>query len=268
MNLSLAAEPRRKCLYEPFFWTRSISSAQASRSAFIPLLFPEPLPYVTLINRVQVLHSRADSDTNRQELPFIRGLDIRLRLDEHGGLAPDLGGTIIPVFNGDLLLVVQKGSELHSQSASRCSSRPTSRPPSSIMDGTVSEKTMSRTPSIRVKTGSSQSLDRKTSVARRNSLPSISQRPGPVVLEPSSERPLRVVVQAGSLDRLVDVLVHGLQNISVSVADDNGEMALRDGKTRDLIVDRVEFAKVWWTVFRSFVTPLVFFEVCFSYYHD
>jgi len=48
----------------------------------------------------------------------------------------------------------------------------------------------------------------------------------------------------------------------VSVADDNGEMTLKEGMTRELVVDRVEFAKIWWNVFRSFVTPRAFFEVC------
>jgi hypothetical protein len=69
------------------------------------------------------------------------------------------------------------------------------------------------------------------------------------------------VVQAGTLDVLVGILVQGLRNFVVSVADDNGEMALTEGKTRELVLDRKEFARVWWSVFRSFVTPLVFFEV-------
>jgi hypothetical protein len=68
-------------------------------------------------------------------------------------------------------------------------------------------------------------------------------------------------VLAGTLHWLVDILVHGLQNISVSVADDQGEMSLREGKTRELVVDQLEFSKLWWNVYRSLVSPLVFFEV-------
>jgi hypothetical protein len=79
--------------------------------------------------------------------------------------------------------------------------------------------------------------------------------------EPSLGPPLRVAVQAGTLSRLVSILVHGLQGVAVAVADDNGEMSLREGKTRDLVVDQQEFAKVWWSSFRSFVTPFGFFEV-------
>lgn len=266
MSLSLAAEPRRKGLFEPYHWSRSLS--YAPHASLLPLLFPEPLPTITLIDRGQLLRARVDSDA--PDLQFLRAIDAHMRPDERrilqlsetpgnrdvsSGLAGvGYGGTVIPVYNGDLLLVVQIGGDAAS------TSRPSSRPPSSVMDATV-EKSVSRTPSIRVKPGSSQSLERKTSVARRSSLPSISHRQSFVVSEPSSERPLRVLVQAGTLSCLVSILVHGLQNVSVSVADDNGEMALSQGKTRELVVDHGELARVWWNVFRSFVTPLVFFEV-------
>lgn len=87
-----------------------------------------------------------------------------------------------------------------------------------------------------------------------------------VVSEISSEKPLRVVVQAGTLDRLVDILVHGLNGVTVSVADDNGEMPLNAAKTKEVKVDVDEFAQIWWNSFRSFLTPQVFFEVCTELY--
>lgn len=101
-------------------------------------------------------------------------------------------------------------------------------------------------------------------MARRNSLPSLSQRTSLVASEITSERPLRVVVQAGTLERLVDVLVHGLQGVSVSVADDNGEIPLTDRKTREVRVDMDDFSQVWWSVFRSFVSTQVLFEVSWA----
>jgi len=120
---------------------------------------------------------------------------------------------------------------------------------------------LSRAPSIRVRPGSSHGLDRKASLARRNSLPSIAAQTSLVIPEHPTERPVRVVVQAGTLERLVDILAHGLPSISVSISDDNGEMPLKDGRTRDAKLDRGDFSSIWWNVFRSFVTPLVFFEV-------
>ncbi len=265
MSLSLAAEPRRKGLFEPHFWSRP-SSNYPPNVSLLPLVFSEPLPTVCLVDRSLALRGRLDSDA-ATDIHAVRAVDGRIRQEERrvrpfdptaGVLASlSLGGTVIPVHNGDLLLVVQGGND--SVPSSRRSSRAPSRPPSSSITD-LSEKPPGRTPSIRVKPGSSQVLDRKSSMARRSSLPALSNRPTYVTSETSTDRPLRALVQAGTLNNLVDILVHGLKNICVSVADDNGEMSLREG-TRELVVDRKEFSKVWWNVFRSFVTPLVFFEV-------
>ncbi|KAJ7511353.1 rho GTPase activating protein 22 [Mycena galericulata] len=261
MSLSLAAEPRRKGLFEPHYWSRAANTAPYA--SLIPLLFPEVFPTSALVDRAQLLRGRVDSDTDPRFL--------RLEPQQHPPQPPrrDIGGiaglsqsgTVIPVYNGEVLLTVWHDAG-ESASSSRPSSRIPSRPPSSVIgDGVGVEGSLSRAPSVRVKPGSSQGLDRKTSIARRNSLPSPSQRRAFVASEPSSEPPLRVRVMAGTLNWLVDILVHGLQNVSVSVADDNGEMSLREGKTRELVVDQVEFSKLWWNVYRSLVTPLVFFEL-------
>lgn len=270
MSLSLAAEPRRKGLFEPYFWTRSNSSQTASMS-LVPLLFPDPLPTLTLIDRSKLIRGRLDSESG--DLQYLRSIDTQLRQEAGRQLqsfenSQDFtkrlilgqGGTLISVYDGDLLLVVQSGG-FESAPNSRPSSQMPSRPPSSSVEN--GDRTVSRNPSIRVKPSSSHGLERKASMARRSSLPSVSHLSNRnfVTAEPSSDPPLRVVVQAGTLNNLVNTLVHGLDNISVSVADDNGEMSLREGRTRELVVDRAEFARVWWNVFRSFVTPLVFFEV-------
>lgn len=276
MSLSLAAEPRRKGLFEPFFWSHSMSTPHILCHPLTPLLFVEPFPAVTLLDRGQIWRGRLESGPTKlsvEELQRLRGLDIALIPASHGNRSDassskdklfnigdvDIRETAIPVYDGELLLMAR--SELDPLSSSRPPSRAPSRPPSSVAEGCNPEKPMTRSPSIRVKPGSSQGLERKSSVARRSSLPSISSRPNAMLTEVSSERPIRVIVQAGTLDRLVNVLIHGLQGVSVAVADDNGETSLRDSKTRDLVVDRAEFARVWWHVFRSFVTPFVFFEV-------
>ncbi|KAJ3512365.1 hypothetical protein NLJ89_g3558 [Agrocybe chaxingu] len=271
MSLSLAAEPRRKGLFEPYFWSRSASS-HSPYTSLVPLLFPDPLPSLTLVDRSKLIRSRIDSDAS--DLQYLRSLDAQLRADAarqlHGfdqnqdftkRLILGNGGTVIPVHNGDLLLVVQSGG-FESTPESRPSSQMPSRPPSSVTEQ-GEQRTVSRNPSIRVKPGTSKGLDRKTSVARRSSLPSVSHlsRSNFVIAEPSLDPPLRVIVQAGTLNNLVNILVHGLEKISVSVADDNGEMSLREGMMRELMLDRMEFARVWWNVFRSFVTPFVFFEL-------
>ena len=269
MSLSLAAEPKRKGLFEPYYWTPkpSSSSGQAPGQSLLPLLFPEPLPSLHLLDRTQLVRGRVDSDAS--DVFNIRASPDHQRSGSHPQQQQpqrnrdhlSQQGTVIPVYNGELLLVVQKVAE--STPSSRPTSYATSRPSSSIDDASiiVPDKTISRSPSIRVKPSSSQSLERKTSVAKRSSLPSLSHRPNFVITEPSTNPPLRVVVRAGTCSVLVKILVQGLTGVSVSVADDNGEMSLREGISRELVLDRSEFARMWWNVFRSFVTPLAFFEV-------
>ena len=281
MTLSLTTEPRKMGLYEPHFWTRSSNTVQAFANAnLVPLLFPEHLPYVSFIDRTQLLRSRLESGGQKQlnveDVRLIRSGEINLSARRRSfggpdsGPGRDIGGTVIPVFDGELILLVSPGKEV---TPSRPSSFVRSRPPSSIVESSIGgsgEKAISRAPSIRVRPGSSQGLDRKASLARRNSLPSIAARTDLVIPEHPTERPVRVVVQAGTLERLVDVLAHGLPCISVSISDDQGEMPLKDGRTRDAKLDRSDFSTIWWNVFRSFVTPLVFFEVhsrsCFPAY--
>jgi len=268
MALSLAAEPRRKGLFEPFYWSQA-PSAQPPSHPLVPLLFPQPLPVITLIDRAEIWRGRMESgasNLNVTDLQFLRNLEPRSddrRCSGQKDILSGLGGvdplgSIIAVYEGELLLAIQRGGADPTPVASRASSLAPSRPLSTTDEAGSNERRISRTPSIRVKTGP---LERKPSVARRSSLPAISQRPPVVTSESSSEPPLRVLVHAGTVKRLVDILVHGLQGVSVSVADDNGEMSLREGKTRDLSVNHNDFARVWWSVFRSFVTPLAFFEV-------
>ncbi len=264
MSLSLATEPRRRGLFEPFYWVR----LQHSFHPLTPLLFPEPLPTVAFINRSLLQRGRLESTASSitlQELQQIRdraaGQDLTTRRSSDpskvGGL--DLGGTVIVVYDGELMLLVQAGDPM----ASHPSSRAPSRPPSSVVDtpGTSTpDKSMSRNPSVRVKPGS-KGLERKPSKLRRSSLPILSHKPSFEPADIASERPIRVVIKAGTIDRLVTVLVEGLHGVSVSVADDNGEMPLNDHKTRELRVDMNDFSRIWWSTFRSFMTPHVFFEV-------
>lgn len=276
MSLSLAAEPRRKGLFEPYFWTRP--SLNSPYTPLIPLLFPDPLPTLTLVDRSRLIRGRIDSDTSENQ--YFRSLEAQLQ-QESGRQLHSLddankdftkklilgqGGTVISVYDGNLLLVSQSGG-FESAPNSRPSSKIPSRPESSVLDhgSTTDKPTLSRNTSIRVKPNSSHGLERKTSMARRSSLPAVTHlsRSNIVTTEPSTDPPLRVLVQAGTLNNLVNILVHGLEHVSVSVADDNGEMTLREGRTRELALDKVEFARVWWNVFRSFLTPYVFFEVNF-----
>ncbi|KAF8804885.1 hypothetical protein BYT27DRAFT_7258786 [Phlegmacium glaucopus] len=221
----LAAEPRQKGLFEPYFWTRS-THVHTPYTSLIPLLFPDPLPtlstgpsWYAAVWRVmlQKCSTCIVSTLNYNKRPAERFIALMRTM------ATLQSGVFEP------------------ESSSRPSSH-VSRPPSSVVDH-GSEKTLGRNPSIRVK---------PMSLLSRQNL---------VTSESSPDPPLRIVVQAGTLNNLVNVLVHGLENISVSVANDNGEMSLREGMKCEIVIDRAEFARVWWNVFQSFVSPLMFFEI-------
>ena len=273
MSLSFATEPRRRGMFEPYFWAPTPTIQQAH--PLLALMMPEPLPSIALIDRAEVVRGRTESSSNgstAQEVAAARELLLQPNprskrsssdpvWDTTFGVASDMGGIEITVFEGELIVTIQPLSE--SSAASQPSSRSTSRPPSTVADITGMDKSFSRSPSIRMRRAGAKGLERKPStINRRNSLPSVPSNPEELMPpQASSERPLRVRVKAGTLERLVDVLLHGLQGVSVAFADDNGEMPLRDGKQRDLKVDHLDFSMVWWNSFRSFVTPLVLFEV-------
>lgn len=261
MSLSLAIEPRRKGMFEPYYWTRPAVSQ--ALHPLTPLLFLEPLPSTSFIDRPLIYRSRFESTASAslaiQDLQQLRetigAAQAKNNLEDPKASA--IAGTMIHVYDGELILLVSASDPTSSQPSSRAPSRP----PSSIVDAPPNgEKTFSRNPSVRVKPGT-KTLERKPSQLRRSSLPALSRKPSFEPPDTYSERPLRVLIQAGTLDRLVSVLVEGLHGVSVSVADDNGEMPLNDRKPRELKVDMADFLRVWWNTFRSIVTPHVFFEV-------
>ena len=261
-------------MFEPYFWVPAPQGQQAH--PLLAVMMPEPLPSITLIDRLEVIRGRTESSNNRNAaLEVAAAHELLLQpssrskrssadpvWDPSLGVAGDLGGIEITMFEGELIVTVLSFSE--PPSTSQPPSRSTSRPPSMITEVNGVDKTFSRSPSIRMRRAGAKGLERKPStVSRRNSLPSVpSNLEEFVPPSSSSERPLRVRVKAGTLERLVDILLHGLQGVSFAFSDDNGEMPLRDGKHRDLKVDHLDFSTVWWNSFRSFVTPLVLFEVC------
>ena len=260
-------------MFEPYFWAPTPTIQQAH--PLLALIMPEPLPSIALIDRAEVVRGRTESSSNSntpQGVAAARELLLQPNprskrassdpvWDTTLGVTGDMGGIEITVFEGELIVTIQPISE--PSPASQPSSRSTSRPPSTVADITGMDKSFGRSPSIRMRRAGAKGLERKPStINRRNSLPSVPSNPEELMPpQSSSERPLRVKVKAGTLERLVDVLLHGLQGVSVAFSDDNGEMPLRDGKQRDLKVDHLDFSMVWWNSFRSFVTPLVLFEV-------
>ncbi|KAF8311573.1 hypothetical protein DL93DRAFT_1393528 [Clavulina sp. PMI_390] len=122
-----------------------------------------------------------------------------------------------------------------------------------------SSHTLSRAPSISV--AMPGTLNRKTShtslLSRRSSLPSLKRGPSLIHPEPKTATTLVAAVHAASTDRLINILIDGLE-VTASTADDSG---FGFGGAWSISVDREDFRRTWWASFRSFVRVLAFFEL-------
>lgn len=298
LSLSFAAEPRQKGYFAPYFWK---PPAAAPSHPLLPLLFPEPLPVHSFLDRKAILRGQTDTDrphtdslmggvseaqfhrTTKSWLPYGRRDSRHVgdrRIAHRSSHDHEIGDTFMYAFDGELVLKVVP-SDIPSKAAPQPQQPKSPRPVSSIApasmsasalstslatSGTTLERRPSLAPSVRAATASQ--LERKTSAmrSRRSSLPSMSNRPSLIIPEPASESTLRVAVSGGTLDRLVDVLISGLE-VAVAATDDSG---ISTGRTRVFSVDQLDFDRSWWCTYRSFVSPFVFFEVSFliSFIHS
>lgn len=245
MRLSLTQEPTQRGQFAAHFWS---SVGPQPAQSLLPLLFVEPLPYISFMDRAQLNRTKKDSLEGGAARPefFERQIAQTTRPSRSSDPASSntsLGSlTVLPIFDGELTLLVQPGE---------------------VEQPNGLERKMSVNHSIRVSPAGQ--LERKSSTARRSSMPILSnnhnQERASMRSAESSDPPLRAIVKAGTLDRLIDLLVFGLQGVTVGHSDDNGEMPLREGGSRPLHVDRAEFSRVWWFNFRAFVSPIAFFEL-------
>ncbi|KDN42364.1 hypothetical protein RSAG8_06855, partial [Rhizoctonia solani AG-8 WAC10335] len=322
-GLSFAIEPRRNRHYAPHFFR---NKGTQSTHPLMPLLFPELMPTVNMLDRSHIIRGKKLSSTSHGDgtgpagdgtgpvemsQEHIQEVVTRTRAFQSGGqgqskgkevrlLGEDLGETTLTVFEGELVLKLvkeEKGTGERVLSRSTTMLRNVSRPASLVEEDSLEElnaslsgilspsasgalspvstsprleRKPSRNPSIRATPSSHLERKQSTIRSRRSSLPSISQRTSLVVAEASGEPPLRALVSSGSLEKLVDVLVSGLEEVGMqtSPADDNGETSLREGRTRGIRVDHAEYCRIFWGLFRSFVTPMVLFEMIRKRYQN
>ncbi|CAG8630435.1 10311_t:CDS:2, partial [Funneliformis mosseae] len=72
---------------------------------------------------------------------------------------------------------------------------------------------------------------------------------------------LMVVVKAGTLERLVDVLINGVASYSTSIYDDNGEPPLTIGKQGQLGINSEEYFATFFSTYRSFCGPILLLDI-------
>lgn len=290
--MSYVIEYRSRIHFNPYFWK---PPSDAAVQALQAVAFVQPFPVPSLMSSDPEDFSRMHTTTSpdvalgwisEEHFGQIINLEpsrpslVRQSLEWQSSAGhatshseSDLTDTFVYAHNGEVVLKVvraplptrpvrrggDKGQQNHKNRHSRNGSGdiPTSNTPPSL----------SRAPSVRA--AMSPSLNKKASrasmVSRRSSLPSLSRAPSMAAPETRSDTTnLMVVVSGGSLDRLIGILMGGM-DVSVSTTDDSG---FQTGHSKNLSVDRDAFAKTWWLTFRSFVSAFVFFEVMQISYYD
>lgn len=231
----------------------------------VPFTFTEPLPSLAFLDRSELVRLRKESldkhgnaashDLQMEHLTRLRFFPsehVRSHWTSKEGI--DLDDTIFRLFNGEMIVKVVKETQ------------PSSRPASFFENGAASlSRRPSRAPSIRVTPHAASTLERKSSSARRQSMPLLNNKPRAAPADNTSsaspELTVPVVIVGGTIERLVDVLIRGLDYVMAATSDDNGEMALIDRKAKGLRIDQDEFSKIWWNTYRSFLSPVTFVAV-------
>lgn len=247
-------------------WFHQPRSQNYHLHALVPFTFPEPLPSLAFLDRSELVRLRKESldkhgnttphDLQMEHLSrmkFFPSEHVRSHWTSKEGV--DLDNTTFRLFNGEMIVKVVKETQSNS------------RPASFFDNGATSlSRRPSRAPSIRVTPQAASTLERKSSAARRQSMPllnngrnRINQAENMTGNAPDPTVP--VVIVGGTIERLVDVLIRGLDYVMAATSDDNGEMALMDRGARGLRVDRNDYSKTWWSTYRSFLTPDAFIAV-------
>lgn len=258
---SLQAEPVQFGRLAQYF--HQPRSASYHLHALVPFAFPEALPSLAFLDRSELVRSRKDSFDKQgnptphdfqiehlERLKFFPSEQMKSHWSSREGL--ELDNTTFRLFAGELIVRVVKEKQS------------TSRPTSLLDSGAVSlSRRPSRAPSIRVKPQAASTLERKSSNARRQSMPLLNNgRPKAAQAEGVAQSPadpqVPVVIVGGTIEKLVDVLVRGLDYVLAATSDDNGEMALTDRRARGLKLDRDDYSRTWWSTYRSFMTPETF----------
>jgi len=97
-------------------------------------------------------------------------------------------------------------------------------------------------------------LSRTSSIAR----PSIALDGGTRICAPGARLP--VTVKSASTERLIDILICGIEGDSPSV-DDNGQMPLHIHSARKFSLDVEHYRRRFFAMYRSFLNPSLLFEV-------
>lgn len=261
---SLASEPHH---FGAFLRARNGSDViSISPNAYIPLLFTEIIQSSTFFDRSIQAHkiqnsdsagnmaqpARSSQNTHRRsvsspaaaaEYPNSSGIssDRRQSRSMHSGL----GEMVVSVHNGELVL---KAAATASGSRRTSTIEGYSIPlPSALGD---KENFLRLLPHLNRNSYSYSNRSSTSTVGKRASIKSLENTTSPSQLS--------CFPKAGTMQRLVDVLVLGVVDFVKDVVDADGQPALVGGK--QFVINTDEYLAVFFASYRSFATPMALLD--------
>ncbi|KAE8216721.1 hypothetical protein CF327_g157 [Tilletia walkeri] len=261
LNHSLHAEPKTLGAHEPYW--RQPRSARATSNALVPLLFPQPLPHLSLVDRASLLAGVTEPPRSSSGL-----LDPERTITARSpGSRPQLSGSPLarsltfpasqPTRNARTFAFnrIPEWSSVSGNAGGNGDEHVLHIGPDLVLR-TVGEVAPSTPSSPRASKRFSQDMSRQTrplsQVSKRSSLPA-SNRSSVVDVAAT----LAVTLKAGSLEKITDIMVMGVDHITTSLPDDNGEVPLSSARKAHLSMDLHSFRLAFLGTFRTLCTPNV-----------
>ncbi|CEH15012.1 Chimaerin and related Rho GTPase activating proteins [Ceraceosorus bombacis] len=278
MSPSLATEPRSLGRVD-HRWHAPMTEVTVA-CALAPLLFTETLPTLTLLDRDRVINlitgpsqlgNSSTSSANSRRLKSIQAEDNEATVRAHKGARPTLAGspllrsrTFPPTSRSNAKGVPFSGiAEWDSNRRGSLGGEPTVfKIGAELVVTVVAEAGTTSAPGTPMTSKRfSQEMGNATrplsQVSKRSSLPASNRSS---IVEASST-PVSVVISAATLERLVDVLVLGVQHVTVlPLSDDHGETPLSNQRRWRLSMDLPHFRAIFLTTYRRLCTPIVLFD--------
>lgn len=277
LDASLQLEPRR--LGNVDLRWRPPLPANITAKALMPLIFPEALPNLDLLDRQEVIATATASnassgrDTSMSTSSSRQDLEATVRANKY--VRSPLSGT--PLIRASVQSLAR--SKTYPPTTGGRSSRPL--PFSEITEWGISQfraedtlfhigsdlvlQAIGEPPASGPSTPMtskrfSQELSRGSrpvsQISKRSSLPASNRSS---YIEPAP--PVHVMVKAATLERLVDILVLGVSDLTISpIADDNSETPLQSARRPRATMDLTSYRTTFLATYKSMCSPLVLFE--------
>ncbi|CBQ70567.1 related to BEM2-GTPase-activating protein [Sporisorium reilianum SRZ2] len=233
----------------------------------VPLLFPQPLPLLSLLNAAQIKAELSRRDDSRVNM----GSDPQATITSRSLARPTLAGS--PIFRSSAFSPPLAGRSGRNTAFSGVVEWSSMAPTPTREDQSSSVVKIGNELVLRVVQETNLSLPNSPMTSKRFSqdfgrysrpLSQISKRSS----LPTSNRssvvdivvPVQVVVRAATLDRMIDLLVMGIQHINATPAPTANEGTEPQNRKTKLVMDTEAYRTTFLATFRSLCSPSDLFE--------